>query len=486
MSTDSRSVSSNPCTGHRRFVTRRRFLETLAGGLGSIALADLLRADQSVPRRTGPHHAPTAKRVLFLFMSGGFSHIDSFDFKPALKKYAGQTLDKVLKTDEKKIRDVFFQTPGQIMPSPFKFRQHGQSGHWASELFPHMAQHVDHLTFVHSVVAQENSHGPAMCHMSTGQSRQGHPSMGGWVGYGLGSETQNLPAFVVLMDRGMPPSGQTNWGNGFLPAQHQGVVFRSQAAPILDLSPPASISRDEQREAYQLLEKMNEEHLAKHPHEGELAARIAAYELAARMQTSAPDVADLSNETAATHRLYGTDRSDIRHARFSRNCLMARRLLEHGVRFVSVFSGGSNDVRDNWDAHEDLAKNHTENAQSVDQPISALLTDLSQRGLLDDTLVVWTGEFGRTPTSEGRTGRDHNLSGFTLWMAGGGMRPGLSYGATDELGFRAVENRVEIPDLHASILHALGLNHERLTYYYNGLDRRLTGVAGNVVKDLFA
>ena len=325
-----------------------------------------------------------------------------------------------------------------------------------------------------------------MFHFSTGQPRNGYPSMGAWAVYGLGAESQNLPAFVVLMDRGMPPASTANWGNGFLPAEYQGVVFHSDDEPIVDLTPPLSVSADEQGGTLELLRRFNDGHRQRHPGESDFAARIAAYELAARMQMAAPEAADLSRETQATHRLYGTDRSDPMFARFSRNCLLARRLLERGVRFVTVFSGGSNNVQDNWDAHKDIVANHTRNAQSVDQPIAALLTDLEQRGLLEETLVIWTGEFGRTPTSEGSRGRDHNISGFTLWMAGGGMKPGLSYGATDEFGFRAVENPVPIVDLHATILHALGLDHERLTYYYDGMDRRLTGVAGRVVHELFA
>ena len=355
-----------------------------------------------------------------------------------------------------------------------------------SRVFPHLGRHADKLTFVHSMVAQENSHGPAMFHFSTGQPRNGYPSMGAWAVYGLGAESQNLPAFVVLMDRGMPPASTANWGNGFLPAEYQGVVFHSDDEPIVDLTPPLSVSADEQGGTLELLRRFNDGHRQRHPGESDFAARIAAYELAARMQMAAPEAADLSRETQATHRLYGTDRSDPMFARFSRNCLLARRLLERGVRFVTVFSGGSNNVQDNWDAHKDIVANHTRNAQSVDQPIAALLTDLEQRGLLEETLVIWTGEFGRTPTSEGSRGRDHNISGFTLWMAGGGMKPGLSYGATDEFGFRAVENPVPIVDLHATILHALGLDHERLTYYYDGMDRRLTGVAGRVVHELFA
>jgi len=472
------------CTGYHRFLSRRRFLETMGGGLGAIALADLLRADGQLSQS---HVAPRAKRVLLLFMSAGVSHVDSFDYKPDLKKHAGKTLDAALDTDAKSIRDVFFRTPGVLMPSPFKFQQFGQSGRRVSTLFPRMAQHVDKMTMVHSMVAKENSHGPAMYHMSTGFSRNGSPSIGSWITYGLGSETRNLPAFVVLMDRGMPPSGSANWGNGYLPARHQGVVFRSEGDPILDLAPPGGLNAEQQRASRELLAKMNAEHLARHPREGELSARIAAYELAARMQLSAPEVADLSRETPATHRLYGTDRKDEGHARFSGMCLMARRLLENGVRFVTVFSGGSNNVQNNWDAHGDLVDNHTKNALSVDQPIAALLGDLARRGMLEDTLVIWTGEFGRTPTSEGSKGRDHNISGFTSWMAGGGMKPGFAYGSTDELGFRAVEGRVEIPDFHATILHALGLDHEDLSYYYDGVERRLTGVApAKVVHQIFA
>ena len=484
MNYDRNASAFGNCTGCHRFVTRRRFLETFGGGLGAIALADLLRADGAGGRPPGPHHRPTAKRVLLLFMSAGVSHVDSYDYKPALKTFEGKTLDAVLKTDAMEIRDVFFRKPGVLMPSPFKFARHGESGQWASDLFPLTNRHIDKMAIVRSMVAKENSHGPAMCHFSTGQSRKGHPSIGAWTVYGLGSITRELPSHVVLTDRGMPPSGATNWGSGFLPARYQGVVFRSEGDPILDLSPQGDISPAQQRATFDLLAKMNAEHLARHPKEGNLAARIASYELAAKMQTSAPEAADLSRETEATHRLYGTNRPDKRHARFSRICLLARRLLERDVRFVTVFSGGSNNVQDNWDAHADLVGNHTKNARSVDQPIAALLQDLSQRGMLEDTLVIWTGEFGRTPTSEGSKGRDHNISGFTLWMAGGGIKPGVAYGATDELGFRAVENRVEIPDLHATILHTLGLDHERLTYYYNGLDRRLTGVAGRVVHDL--
>ncbi|MCH7990390.1 MAG: DUF1501 domain-containing protein [Planctomycetes bacterium] len=470
------------CTGYRRYVSRREFLQTVGGGLGSIALCDLLHADGVQTTHPAPHHLPKAKRVLLLFMSAGVSHLDTFDYKPELAKFSGKPI-----TGKGNVEDVFFRKPGKIMPSPFQFKQFGESGKWCSEIFPHLNRKVDDLTFIHSMVAEANSHGPAMYHFMTGEPRNGFPSLGAWSVYGLGSETEDLPSFVVMMDRGMPPSSTANWGNGFLPARFQGTVFRSQGEPILDLAPPGDFQQEKQRAGFKFLAKLNEEHLRAHPHEGELSARIAAYELAARMQLSAPDVADLSRESITTHQLYGTDRSDPQQATFSRLCLRARRLLEKGVRFVTVFSGGSNNKQpSNWDAHTDLESNHRPNAMMVDQPIAALLTDLKSRGMLDDTLVIWTGEFGRTPTAEGSTGRDHNISGFTMWMAGGGMKPGTSYGATDEIGFQAVENPVEIADLHATILHSLGLNHERLTYYYNGLKRRLTGVKGHVIQDVFA
>ncbi len=472
---------SNLCTGYRRFASRRDFLRHAGGGLGLVALADLLRADQKLAN-AGPHHPARAKRVLMLFMSAGVSHVDTFDYKPALAKYHGQPI-----TGKGDVTDVFFRKPGNLMQSPFRFRQHGQSRKWVSEIFPHMAAKVDDVAFIHSMVAEQNSHGPAMYHMSTGFGRNGYPSLGSWVVYGLGSETRNLPAFVSLMDRGMPPSGTANWAAGFLPAKFQGTALRSEASPILDLNPPAGYSAARQRASFEFLARLNEEHARSHPGDGELAARIEAYELAARMQMSAPEATDLARESAATIKLYGADRPDKQQASFSRLCLLARRLLERGVRFVTVFCGGSNNVPEfNWDAHADLESNHRLNALISDQPVAALLTDLESRGLLDDTLVVWTGEFGRTPTSEGQKGRDHNIGGFTLWLAGAGVQPGVSYGATDEIGFRAEANPVPICDLHATILHLAGLDHERLTYYHNGAQQRLTGVKGRVVSEILA
>lgn len=464
-----------------RHINRRELLRIAGGGLGLIALADLLCAEGKLADQPGLHHPATAKRVLLLFMSAGVSHVDTYDYKPALEKHAGEALGSIYRN----VTDAFFRAPGKLMPSPFKFQQYGQTGQWVSEIFPQMARHVDDVTFIHSMVAEQNSHGPAMCHMSTGFGRNGYPSLGSWVVYGLGSETRDLPAFVTLLDRGLPPSGTANWGNAFLPAKYQGTLFRGEGQPILDLAPPAGYSPDKQRASFELLAKLNAAHAAEHPGDSELAARIEAYELAARMQVSAPEVTDLSAESEATFKLYGLDRTDPQQATFSRICLLGRRLLERGVRFVSIYCGAHNNVPDyNWDAHANLERNHRMNAQISDQPVAALLTDLESRGLLEDTLVIWTGEFGRTPTSEGANGRDHNIGGFTLWMAGGGVKAGFRHGATDEIGFRAAEDPVPICDLHATILHALGIDHERLTFYHNGLQQRLTGVKGRVVREV--
>lgn len=474
------------CTGHQRFISRRRLLQTMGGGLGSLALADLLHAERA--QRPLPHHRPRAKRVLLLFMSAGVSQVDTFDHKPALSRHAGQTISEATGTDSGAVSDALFRKPGEIMPSPFRFTRYGEAGKLVSELFPHQGRHVDNLTFIHSMVADQNSHGPAMYHISTGEPRNGHPSLGSWCVYGLGTENENLPAFVVMMDRGDPPSSTANWSNGFLPARYQGTVIRSQGEPIVDLAPPRpDYPAQSQRASYEMLEKLNREHLRNHPGDEDLSARIASYELAARMQMSAPDAADISREPAYIREAYGAERDDPQQATFGRLCLRGRRLLERGVRFVTIFAGGSNNKQpSNWDAHKDLESNHRRNAAIIDQPIGALLDDLRARGMLEDTLVIWTGEFGRTPTAEGATGRDHNINGFTLWMTGAGLRPGLSYGATDEIGFSAAEHPVRIRDLHATILHALGLDHRKLSYYYNGLDRRLTGTeTAHVLHGLF-
>ncbi len=417
-------------------------------------------------------------------MSCGVSQIDSFDYKPALAKYDGQPVGKL-----EGIENLFFGNPGKWMRSPFRFAQYGQCGHWCSEIFPHLARHVDELAFVHSMTTESNSHGPAMFQINTGFVRPGYPSAGAWTVYGLGRESDDLPAFVVLLDRGLPPGHNVNWSSGFLPARYQGVQLRSSGDPILDLNPARDVSPEERRASFELLGALNQEHLARNPHDAELSARIAAYELAARMQVSVPETIDLARETAATHSLYGLDHSNAEVAAFARNCLLARRLIERGVRHVCLYCGGPNmpTGKYNWDAHSDLEENHRRNALICDQPIAALLTDLKRRGLWDDTLVTWTGEFGRTPMREGETlGRDHNTLGFTLWMAGAGVKPGVSFGATDELGYRAVENPLSVHDFHATILHLLGFDHERLTFYHNGRQQRLTDVAGHVIQQVLA
>ncbi len=450
----------------------------MGGGLGMVALPDLLRADGIGDG--GLHHKPSAKRVLLLFMSAGVSHIDTFDRKPALDQYDGKPLPGIEKEG-----DVFFRTPGHLMKSPFRFAPHGKSGKWVSELFPHQSKIVDDVTFIHSMVAENNSHAPACYHFFTGQSRTGSPSLGSWISYGIGSETNNLPSFVVLADRGSPPGSSANWSNGYLPSKYQGTLIRSEGDPIIDVRPPSRINPETQRATFDYLRKLNEEHLKQHPGDSDLAARIAAYEMAAKMQLSAPEATDLSKESRQTLTRYGLDRSDKAEANFARICLLGRRLLERGVRFVTLFCGGSNNVPDqNWDGHENLEKNHRRNALICDQPIAALVADMKLRGLWEDTLVVWTGEFGRTPTTEGGKGRDHNIRGFTSWLGGGGIKAGITYGATDELGFRAVESPVSIADLHATILHALGIDHKRLTYLHSGGHQRLTGVHGEVISGI--
>jgi hypothetical protein len=464
------------CTGSRRFVSRRDFLGNVGGGLGAIAFADLLRADGKLPAGGGLHHPATAKRVLMLFMSAGVSQVDTFDHKPELDKHHGKKI-----TGKGNVQDLLFHAEGNLMRSSFNFKQYGQSGKWVSELFPHVGEHVDNLTFIHSMVADANNHAPAQWEMSTGFVRSGNPSVGSWVTYGLGSETDNLPAFVVIKETDTPAGQAASWGAGFLPTKYQGTVLQNVGDPILDLSPPGNYDPASQRASFDFLRKLNEKHLRPRPEEGELSARIAAYELAARMQLSAPEATDIAGESEATRKLYGLDRKDKRHANYGRLCLLGRRLIERGVRFVTLYCGGSTQSQNSWDGHGGLKANHRHMAAICDQPIAALLTDLQARGLLEDTLVVWTTEFGRTPTAEGSDGRDHNIAGFTIWMAGGGMTPGISYGSTDEIGFKAAENPVRIADLHATILWALGIDANRLTYYHNGLERKLTGADGGRV-----
>ena len=459
---------------------RRHFLQTAGGGFGMLALRSLLAADNRNPMNVlSPEFAPRAKSVIFLFMYGGPSQVDTFDPKPALDRWHGKPIPVFRKEDA-----FNAATKATAMRSPYTFAKHGQSGLDICEKFPHLARHADKLCVIRSLHADSNNHGPALFQMNSGFVQSGHPSMGSWVTYGLGSENENLPGYVVLTDRnGAPVNGAMNWSNGFMPATYQGVPFQSAGSPILYLKRPEGVTVAQQRRRLDLIRKWNERYSAANPAESALAARVAAYELAWRMQSHAPAAVDISRETKATRAQYGLDHKTTEF--FGRNCLLARRLVERGVRFVQVYSGG-NQGPTAWDAHGKLKENHDRQCAQTDQPIAALLTDLKQRGLLDTTLVVWGGEFGRLPTHQGSDGRDHNSFGFTMWLAGAGVRGGLAYGATDEFGYAAVENKVHVHDLHATILHLLGINHEQLTYRHLGRNFRLTDVEGRVVKGILS
>ena len=457
--------------------TRRAFLHKAGGGFGLLALLDLLNADGvlaagAIADRPSRREA-TARSVISLFMYGGPSQMDTFDPKPELQRRDGEPLP----TGERP--DVFFGAPGPLMASPFRFARHGESGRWVSELFPHQAGVVDDLAFIHSMHADSNNHAPALFQMNTGMVRPGSPSLGSWLAYGLGTANADLPAFVVLTDdRGGPIGGAPNWGAGYMPAAYQGTPFRPEGTPILDLEPPPGLGGPTQRAKLDLVETLNRDHLDDHPGESALSARIASYELAFRMQAEAPRVVDLVGETAATRRLYGLD-APITEP-FGRRLLIARRLVERGVRFVQVYSGGGT-FDDNWDAHYGLEKNHRLHAAETDRPIAGLIRDLKARGLLDQTLVTWGGEFGRMPVSQSRIGRDHNPHGFTTWLAGGGVKGGVAVGRTDDFGHRAVEAPCHVNDWHATILHLLGLDHRALTYLHGGREKRLTDSGGRIV-----
>jgi hypothetical protein len=464
-------------------LNRREMLWRAGGGLGGIALAWLLGNDNALASLSAPHYRPRARRVVQLFMSGAASQCDTFDYKPELTRRAGQKFDPGGKVE------LFQSSPGAVMPSPWEWRRHGKSGRWVSGLLPRLAECVDDMAFLHAMVSKSNVHGPATFMQNTGFVLPGFPAMGAWISYGLGSLNDNLPTFVVLPDsRGFAPNGPANWSAGFLPAAHQGTMARPGAPnPIYDLYPPSrqGITRESEADGLALLNQLNREHLAAREGDTRLNARIASYELAARLQLSAPEVLDLSGESEATKRLYGLDQKIT--ADFGRNCLVARRLLERGVRFVQVWSGADNGFpRRNWDSHEDLARDHLDMGTSMDRPAAALLKDLKARGLLDDTLVIWTTEFGRMPCSQGGKGRDHNPSAFTSWLAGGGIKGGASYGESDEWSFRAAVNPTYCYDLHATALHLLGIDHTKLTFRHNGIDRRLTDVHGQVIQEVLA
>ena len=469
---------------------RRSFLWNYGGGLGGIALASLLGADGASAQgkradlNGGVHHRARAKRVIQLFMSGAASQCDTFDYKPRLIQQAGQ------KWDPGEAVELFQSNPGVVMPSPWAWKQHGKCGKWVSDLLPQISSCVDDMTFVQSLTSKSNVHGPATFMQNTGFILPGFPSAGSWISYALGSENQNLPMFVVLPDpRGMPPNGASNWSSGFLPAAHQATTIRAgTATPIADLRPPESarfINAASERDGLALLDGLNRQHATHRPGDSRLEARIASYEMAARLQLSAPEVLDVTGESEATRKLYGIDSETT--ADMGTRCLVARRLVERGVRFVQVWSGADNGFpRRNWDSHENLAKDHGELGTALDTPVAGLLKDLKARGLLEDTIVYWTTEFGRMPCSQGSKGRDHNPEGFTSWFAGGGFKPGTTYGATDEWSYKAVENPVYCYDLHATVLHLLGIDHTRLTFRHNGIDRRLTDVHGHVIRDLIS
>ena len=468
--------------------TRREMLSRAGGGFGSLALAGLL-ADQglladSTPTALSPlaarpaHFAPKAKSVIFLFMYGGPSHIDLFDYKPALKKFAGKNVSETVDTKGARSK-------GGLFPSPYKFERYGESGHWVSDRFPHLSRVIDHTAMLRGVYGHSTSHAPALFEVNTGQIRTGFPSLGSWVTYGLGSHNQDLPGFVVMYDyRGGPIGGAPNWGSGFLPGAFQGTPVRSKGTPILNLSRPGKLDQAHQRQLLDYAARLNRSHQERHPAEASLEARIESFELAYRMQAAAPEALDLKNETEATRKLYGIERGKPGEY-FGTQCLMARRLVERGVRFIQLYSGGGHG--DNtWDAHGSITKNHGKHCAATDQPMAGLIADLEQRGLLEETLVVWGGEFGRTPQKQGGGGRDHHPFGFTMWMAGGGIKPGTSYGETDEVGYHAAVDRTSIHDVHATILHLMGVQHERLTYHFSGRDFRLTDIAGKVLDKVIA
>ncbi len=475
-------------------MNRRDFLGSMGGGLAGIALARLLAEDDLLgqdslfrPRSDlngGIHHRAKAKRVVQLFMSGAASQCDTFDYKPLLIQRSGEQWDPGEKVE------LFQSNPGLVMKSPWSWKQHGKSGKWMSSLVPGIAEHVDDIAFVHSIISKSNVHGPATFMQNTGFVLPGFPSMGAWVSYGLGSMNHTLPAFVVLPDpRGFAPNGPANWSSGFLPATHQGTMIKvGTPNPIYDLFPPDTakfINATSERDSLALLERLNREHLAERQGDSRLDARIAAYEMAAQLQLSAPGVLDISGESDATRKLYGLD--DEVTADMGRRCLTARRLLERGVRFIQVWSGADNGFpRRNWDSHENIEKDHGEMGQGMDRPVAGLIQDLKARGLLEDTIVYWTTEFGRMPCSQGSKGRDHNPFGFTSWLAGGGFRGGCSYGATDEWSYKAVEKPVYCYDLHATVLHLLGIDHTKLSFRHNGIDRRLTDVHGEVISEILA
>jgi hypothetical protein len=476
-----------PCSLHVP-ASRREFLARAGGGLGALALAALAphsahSNDHDSPVSNPlavrpPHFAPRAKRVVWLFMDGGPSQIDLFDHKPALEKYAGQPLPPSFK---RPVTSMGVTSGTPLMATPRKFARHGQCGQWVSDLYPEVAKVVDDLCILQSCTADGLTHVAAVTQAHTGSILLGRPSLGAWALYGLGNETEDLPGFIVLADGPTePPGGPTNWGTGFMPAAYQGTRLAQGPQPILNISPATEIGPERQRGELAFVQRLNQRYAQRRPDDDVLEARIASYELAFRMQAKAPQAVDLHSETEETFNLYGLDQEAT--AANGRNCLLARRLLERGVRFVQIYMGAGSQ----WDAHTDLNGNHTRFCRESDKPIAGFITDLKQRGLLNDTLVIWGGEFGRTPMSESGTGRDHNPYGYTMFFAGGGVKPGCVFGQTDEVGLYAVENKVHLHDIHATILHLIGLDHEGLTFPHNGRDERLTITEGRVITEILA
>lgn len=465
---------------------RRDFFHWGINGLGATALAALLSREAARAGEETQELQPKAKRAIHISLIGGLSHVDSFDYKPGLDKLHGKTLQ----TDEQV--DLFFGQMGLLKRADWKFRPRGDSGLMISELFPHIAELADELTILRSMESKSANHTPALFLANSGFEFIGFPSMGSWISYGMGLENESLPAYVVLNDeRGAPNTGSSTWSSAFLPSNHQGVVLRGGEQPVRDLFPGGGMNPETDAATLRFVQNINQQNAEQNEFDTSLLARVKSYELAAKMQTSLPGVSSLTNESAATREMYGIH--DQQTADMGRRCLMGRRLLEQGVRFVQLFSGGpiAGSPRASWDAHEDVKENHTVEATRIDRPVAALLRDLKQRGMLQDTLVLFTTEFGRTPFAQSAAdlvgaGRDHNRYGFSCWMAGAGLKAGFAFGNTDEIGWKAVERPIPWHDFHATVLHLFGINHEKLTYYHNGIQRRLTNVHGEVLKEIIA